>query len=262
MNPQYGWGLPIAASTYAEQIDFGIRLIHYAMFAIFILWGIFFTYLLIKYRRRPGVPAEREESHNAFKGLIPDFIVMICEVALIAFYAIPVWSRIKITMPKPEDANQVDIIAEQFAWNVHYPGPDGKFGRRSVDLIHFSNPIGLDHSDPAAADDVVLANELHLPVGQPTLIRLTSKDVIHSFFIPEFRIKQDVVPGMTIPMWVEPTKTGHFEISCSQLCGFAHSLMRGDVYVDTPEDYKKWLAAQAQTAAPAAQQQQQQSLGF
>ncbi len=260
MNPQYGWGLPIAASTYAEQIDFGIRLIHYVMFAIFILWGIFFTYLLVKYRQRPGVPAEREETHNAFKGLIPDFVVMIFEIALIAFYAIPVWSKIKMQFPKPEDANQVDIIAEQFAWNAHYPGADGKFGKRSVDLVHFSNPIGLDHDDPSAQDDVVLANEIHMPVGKPTLIRLTSKDVIHSFWIPAFRIKQDAVPGMTIPVWVTPTKPGHYELSCAQLCGFAHSLMRGDVYVDTPEDYAAWLKATAAAQQPAAKATQ--NLGF
>lgn len=260
MNPQYGWGLPIAASTYAEQIDFGIRLIHYVMFVIFILWGIFFTYLLIKYRRRPGVPAEREETHNAFKGLIPDFVVMVFEIALIAFYAIPVWSKIKIQFPKPEDANQIDVIAEQFAWNVHYPGKDGKFGKRSIDLVHFSNPIGLDRSDPAAQDDVVLANEIHMPLGKPTLIRLTSMDVIHSFWVPEFRIKQDAVPGMTIPVWVQPTRVGRYELSCAQLCGFAHSLMRADVYVDTPEDYQKWLTAQAQASVPAAKPAQ--NLGF
>jgi cytochrome c oxidase subunit 2 len=255
MNPQYGWGLPIAASSYAQQIDFGLRLIHYAMFAIFILWGIFFIYLLVKYKQRPGVPAEREESHGALKGLIPDFVVMAFEIALIAFYAIPVWSKIKIQTPKPEDANHVDIVAEQFAWNVHYPGADGKFGRRDAALIHFSNPLGLDHADKAASDDVVLANELHLPVDKDTLIRLTSKDVIHSFFVPEFRIKQDAVPGMTIPVWVRPTMTGTFEISCAQLCGFAHSLMRGEVVVQTQADYDAWLksqAAAAQASAPAA----------
>lgn len=250
-SSQYGWGLPIAASTYAEQIDFGIRLIHWAMLGIFVLWGIFFAYLLVRYKARPGVPAEREEEHNPLKGLIPDFVVMVFEIALIVFYAIPVWSKIKIQLPNPEQANQVDIVAEQFAWNVHYPGKDGKFGRRSVDLIHFTNPIGLDREDPAAADDVVLANELHMPVDKPTIIRLTSKDVIHSFWVPEFRIKQDAVPGMTIPVWVTPTKAGTYEISCAQLCGFAHSLMRGDVVAQPEADFKKWLETQSQPVAAA-----------
>lgn len=239
------WGLPPAASTYAGEIDFGIKLIHWAMLFIFVLWGVFFAYLLVRYRRRPGVPAQRDQEHSVLKSLAPDIAVMVFEIALIALYALPVWSRIKVAFPDPASAHLVDIISEQFAWNAHYPGPDGKFGRRNPKLLHFSNPIGLDPADPAAADDVVSANEVHMPLGKPTLIRLTSKDVIHSFFVPEFRIKQDAVPGMEIPVWVEPTKAGTYEISCAQLCGFAHSLMRGDVMVHTPEDYAAWVKAQA-----------------
>lgn len=237
-------GLPLAASSYAKDVDFGIRLIHWTMFAIFILWGIFFTYLLIRYRRRPGVAAEREKTHSVLASLMPDIVVMAFEIGLIVFYAIPVWSRIKIDFPKPEASNQVDIVAEQFAWNIHYPGPDGKFGRRDPRLIHFSNPLGLDREDPAAQDDIVAANELHVPLGRPTLIRLTSKDVVHSFFVPAFRIKQDAVPGMMIPVWVEPTQEGTYEIACAQLCGFAHSLMRGDVIVQSRKDYDAWLNSQ------------------
>lgn len=246
MNGNYGWLLPVAASTYAKDIDWGIWVIHVAMIAIFILWGIFFTYLLVKYRARPGVAAQREDKHAGhLKSLAPDIAVMIFEIGLIFFYAIPVWSRVKLEFPRPEESNQVDVIAEQFAWNVHYPGADGKFGRRSPDLVHFNNPIGLDRDDPAAQDDIVGANELHMPLGKPTLIRLSSKDVIHSFFVPEFRLKQDAMPGMTIPVWVEPSLAGKFEISCAQLCGFAHSLMRADVFVHTPEEFDAWAKAHA-----------------
>jgi len=250
----YGWGLPVAASTYARDIDFGIRLIHWAMFTIFILWAIFFTYLLIRYKKRDGVPAEREPEHHGIisTSLIPDIIVMVFEIGLIFFYAIPVWSKVKTVFPKESEANRIDVIAEQFAWNVHYPGADGKFGKRDLAKIHFSNPIGLDHDDPAAADDVVLANEIHMPIGKPTLIRLTSKDVIHSFWVPEFRVKQDAVPGMTIPVWVEPNRVGTYELSCAQLCGFAHSLMRATVVVQTPEDYEKWLKSVAPVAVASA----------
>lgn len=268
------WGLPDAASTYAGKIDFGIWLIHIAMFGIFIMWGIFFTYLLVKYRKRPGVPAAREDhgetpakisvpdsiskfpfaqllykNSGELKSLIPDMVVMLFEIGLIVFYALPSWSNIKMQMPDEKDAMVVEVTAEQFAWNVRYPGPDGKFGRRSPELVHFNNPLGLDRTDPDAADDVVVGNELHLPLGKKTLIKLASKDVIHDFFVPEFRIKQDAVPGMLIPVWVEPTKAGRYEIACAQLCGFGHALMRGDVYVDTPEDFEKWLKARA-AAAP------------
>jgi cytochrome c oxidase subunit II len=252
----YGWSLPLAASTYAAKIDFGIWLIHAAMAAIFVLWGIFFTYLLVKYRARPGVAAVREDEtkHGAageLKSLAPDLLVMLFEIALIVFYAIPVWSRIKMTQPETDAKLKIELIAEQFAWNVHYPGPDGKLGPRRNELIHFSNPIGLDHADPASADDVVMGNELRLPVNKPVHIQLFSKDVIHSFFVPEFRIKQDMMPGMSIPLWVEPTVTGKFEITCAQLCGFGHSLMRGDVYVSTDEEFDAWYKSRL-ALAPAA----------
>jgi cytochrome c oxidase subunit 2 len=272
----YGWGLPIAASTYAGKIDFGIWLIHIAMIGIFVLWGIFFAYLLVKYRKRDGVPAIREDHDDTpakisvpdsiskfpfaqllyknsgeLKSLIPDILVMLFEIALIVFYALPVWSKIKMHMPDEKDAVVVSIVAEQFGWDIHYPGADGKFGRRKAELVHFNNPIGLDRTDPAADDDIVVGNELHIPLGKPVLIKLTSKDVIHDFFVPEFRIKQDAVPGMEIPVWIEPTRAGHYEIACAQLCGFGHSLMRGDVYVETPDEYQKWLNSRlAATPAP------------
>jgi len=251
MNGNYSWGMPAAASTYAHDIDFGIILIHIAMIVIFVLWGIFFTYLLIKYRRRDGVPAEREKEHGALASLAPDIIVMVFEIGLIVFYAIPSWSRIKMEFPKPEDANQIDVIGEQFAWNIHYPGADGKFGRREAKLVHFSNPLGLDRDDKDAQDDIVMANEIHMPVGKPTLIRLSSKDVIHSFWIPEFRIKQDAMPGMVIPVWVQPTQTGTYELACAQLCGFAHSFMRAEVVVQTQDDFDAWLKSQAPVKAEA-----------
>jgi len=219
------------------------------MLIIFVLWGIFFTYLLIRYRAKPGVPAKYEH-HGLFASLVPDVAVLAFEIALIFLYAIPSWSRIKLVMPDPADALVIEVTAEQFAWDVHYPGPDGKFGRKNPSLMHASNVLGLDPDDPTAADDIVTINEMHIPLGRPTLFNMTSKDVIHSFFIPEFRIKQDAVPGMSIPVWFEPNQTGKFEIACAQLCGFGHSLMRGDVIVHTPEEFESWLAEQKPVLNP------------
>ena len=274
---KYGWSLPVAASSYAGSIDFGIWLIHAAMLGIFALWGAFFVYLLVKYRARPGVAAQREDhedtpSHisvpdsfskfpfaqmlyrnkGALKSLVPDMIIMAFEIALIVFYAIPVWSKIKMTMPEGPDVMHVELVAEQFAWSFHYAGPDGKFGPRKAELVHFSNPIGLDRSDPASADDVVMGNELHLVVDKDAAFKMRSKDVIHSFFIPEFRIKQDILPGMEMPLWVHPTKTGKYEITCAQLCGFAHALMRGDVYVQTQDEFDAWYKTRLATMPAAA----------
>lgn len=250
----FNWGLPPAASSYADRIDFGIRLIHWAMVGIFVLWSIFFIYLLLKYRKRAGIPAERDHEETpggqagrlgVLKSLAPDLAVTVFELILIVFYAIPAWTSIKVNFPTDEETVRIDVIAEQFAWNAHYPGKDGRMGRRDPRLVHFNNPIGLDREDPAAADDILTANEIHMPVGKRTLIRLSSKDVIHSFFVPQFRIKQDAVPGMLVPVWVEPTVAGVYPITCSQLCGFAHSLMIGSVVAESPAEFEAWLAAQA-----------------
>ena len=253
MNGNYGWGLPVQASTFAKDVDFGINLIHAAMILIFVLWGIFFAYLLFKYRRREGVKASYGHE-GILKSLIPDFIVLLFEIGLVVLYAVPGWGRMKLHAPEPALSNNIRIVAEQFAWNIHYPGPDGKFGRISVDFIDSANVLGLDPGDPDGKDDVVTLNELHVPLGKPTLAELTSKDVIHSFFIPEFRIKQDAVPGMATPVWFEPILEGHFEISCAQLCGIGHSSMRGDVYSHSPEGFESWLKERLAENAEAAKE--------
>jgi cytochrome c oxidase subunit 2 len=137
---------------------------------------------------------------------------------------------------------------------VHYPGADGVFGRTDIKLLDLqANPLGLDRSDPAAKDDVTTLNQLNLPVNQPVIVRLKSKDVIHSFGVPEFRVKQDAIPGLTIPIWFIPnvttaemrTRTGNtafqYEIACAQLCGLGHARMRGFVTVQTTEEFQKWM---------------------
>jgi cytochrome c oxidase subunit II len=158
-------------------------------------------------------------------------------------------------MPAAKDALLVQVTGEQFAWNVHYAGPDGVFGRTDIALLDLqSNPLGLDRADPAAKDDITTLNQLYLPVNEPIIVRLRSKDVIHSFGVPEFRVKQDAIPGLTIPIWFVPTvttaemraRTGkpefQYEIACAQLCGLGHARMRGFVTVQTAEEFQKWMA--------------------
>jgi cytochrome c oxidase subunit 2 len=139
----------------------------------------------------------------------------------------------------------VRVVAEQFAWNVHYPGADGQFGRTAVSLVSSSNPIGLDRTSPFGADDIVTLSEMHVPVNRPVIIQLSSKDVVHSFGVPAMRVKQDAIPGVTAPVWFTPTVTGNFEIACSQLCGLAHYRMRGVIIVESESAYRKFLADEA-----------------
>ena len=168
------------------------------------------------------------------------------EAILLIGFSIPLWADRVEGFPAPADATQVRVVAEQFAWNIHYPGPDGVFGRTDVKLIDLqANPLGLDREDPAAKDDVTTINQLHLPVGRPVLIQLSSKDVIHSFALQEMRVKQDVIPGTMIPVWFVPTVTSEemqqrkgnpewsYEISCAQLCGLGHYRMRGYMTIHT-----------------------------
>lgn len=244
MSSNYGWGLPVAASSFAKDVDRGIILLHISMITIFAVWAIVFAVLLIKYRARPGHHVQRDGM--SLKWLyIPLVLIFADEVYMISSHAIPTWNRIKARFPPADKSNVVEVVAEQYAWNIHYPGRDGKFGRRDARFIDSANTFGLDPDDPAGKDDVVSQNEMHLPLGMPTLARLSSKDVIHSFFIPEFRVKQDATPGMKIPVWFEPTLAGTFEIACAQLCGIGHTMMRGDVIVESRDKFEAWLKSQA-----------------
>ena len=148
--------------------------------------------------------------------------------------------------PNRSDAIEVRVVAEQFAWNVHYPGEDGLFG--NTDFKHFdkqANPLGIDPTDPNGKDDFTTINQLHLPIGRPAIIHLSSKDVVHSFAIPVMRVKQDTIPGLSIPTWFTPTKSGQWEIACAQLCGIGHYYMRGKITVHHQDEYDAWLAQNA-----------------
>ena len=223
--------LPEQASTYAPQIDDMFHLIMWITGIIFVVVEATLLLFLWKYRHREGRVATYTHGNNRLEVIWTIIPALIC--VMLALLSRRLWDDIKENMP--HDAVQVDVTAEQFAWNFRYPGPDGKFD---------------------TADDIVTLNQLHFPVGKPVVVDLTSKDVIHSFFLPEFRVKQDAVPGMTTRIWFEGNKVGHWEIACAELCGLGHYRMKGFVTVDTPEDFQKWLAEQAaesaQAPAPAA----------
>ncbi len=199
-------GLPPDGSAHGPAIDHLIGLVHWLMLVLFIGWGTFYILTLIRFRRSRQAKANYTGVKSHFSSYL-EVGVLVAEVILLAGFSIPLWSKRVDAFPAEKDATVVRIVAEQFAWNVHYPGPDGKFGRTSIDLIDSDNPLGLDRSDPAAKDDITTINQLNLPAGKPVIIYLSSKDVVHSFNLPDFRVKQDVIPGQMIPVWFTPTKT-------------------------------------------------------
>jgi cytochrome c oxidase subunit 2 len=241
--------LPAAASAHAASLDEVLKAVHLHMAVQAIAWGAFFVFCLIKFRRRAGHAA----SHQGVRPALPVLaiaLVIVGDAALVATSALPAWFSRSAPPPAMPEPIEVRVSAEQFAWNIQYPGPDRTFGRTSPALISASNPLGIDRTDPAAADDVGLINSLMLPVGHPVIVHLTARDVIHSFTLNEMRVKQDAVPGLVVRTWFTPTVTGKWEIACSQLCGLGHYRMRGDYAVMTEDEWNRWLASEVALVAP------------
>ena len=170
---------------------------------------------------------------------------VLAELVVISVLLIPAYATRTEARPPAGQALEVRVVAEQFAWNVHYPGADGRFGRTALDLVSADNPLGLDRHDPAATDDITTVNELHLPIGRPVIVLLSSKDVVHSFGLPQMRVKQDAVPGLAIPVQFTATKIGEYEVACAELCGMQHYKMRARLLVMSGPDFDKWLIAHA-----------------
>jgi cytochrome c oxidase subunit 2 len=233
--------LPIQASTHAADIDNMIVLVHWLMLVLFVGWGFFFVFVLFRFRKGANPKADYVGAHGKFAKSI-EIAVVVVEALLLFVYAIPAWATRVKAFPAESDAVVVHVVAKQFEWQVHYPGPDGKFGRTDLSLVGSDNPIGLDRRDPNAKDDLIETNQLTLPINRPVLIHLSSMDVIHSFGLNEMRVKQDAIPGMDIPVWFIPNRIGEYEITCSQLCGLGHFRMRGFLNIKSDADYQAYLA--------------------
>ena len=240
--------MPAQAAEHAAELDRMSAIVHWLMLILFVGWAIYFVWVLFRFRAGRNPKANYAGVRSHFSQYVEIGVAVVEAVLLIAF-AIPAWARRVNEFPPEGEATVVRVIAEQFAWNVHYPGADGVFGRTDVKHVAPDNQVGLDRNDPAAKDDIVTINQLNFPVGKPVIVRLSSKDVIHSFAIMPMRVKQDAIPGMEIPVWFHPVMAGNFEINCSQLCGLGHYRMRGFVTSQTQDEFRKWLAEQAQGAA-------------
>jgi cytochrome c oxidase subunit II len=240
-------GQPPNASFHGYQIDHILEFCHWFMGALFLGWSAFFVFVLIRFRRGRHPVADHQGVKSGISTHL-EFSVVLIEAVLLLGFAIPLWAKRVNQFPPGKEALLVHVVGQQFSWNFHLPGPDGEFGRRDASLVTNSNPVGLDPNDPAGKDDLVTLGELHVPVGRPVITELSSKDVIHDFFLPEMRIAADAIPGSLIPMWFTPIKTGTYEVICGQLCGLGHSGMKGTLVVDTPADYQAWLKERAELA--------------
>jgi cytochrome c oxidase subunit II len=243
----------LAAVKNGTPVDNLIIYIHWLMIALFIGWFGYFVYCLLRFNARRNPKADHAGTKSHLSTYI-EFGIIIAELVILIGFAIPMWATASdvTKIPDADKATQVQIVAQQFAWNARYPGPDGKFGRQSMAFVTSENPFGVDPNDPAGKDDIqkISFAEMHVPVNKPVICYVSSKDVIHSFKIIAMRVTQDAIPGMRIPCWFEPSRVGRYQINCAQLCGNGHtSMSSGFVVVDTQEDYDKWLAAQTPAGA-------------
>lgn len=241
--------LPLAASEHAGAFDAVLSAVHAHMAIQAIAWGAFFLYCLYRFR----ASAQPQPSTRALRPLLPVLAiaaVIVGDALLLATAALPTWLE-RSRMPDPAlRPLEVRVVAEQFAWNVHYPGPDGRFGPTSDALISATNPLGIERGAAASRDDIGLVNILTVPVGRPTVVHLTSRDVVHSFTLNEMRVRQDATPGLLVRTWFTPTMTGSWEIGCSQLCGLGHYRMRGTFAVLAPEEWDAWQAREVALINP------------
>jgi cytochrome c oxidase subunit 2 len=236
--------LPDAASAEAALLDAVLRDVHVHMLVVFAVWLAIFGIALFRFRAgRHPEPSASGPRH--FWPLLAIAAVVLGDVVLLATRALPAWNaRMSPPPAAAEPPLEVHVAAEQFAWQIHYSGPDGRFGRTDAALITPANPVGIDRTSPNAADDIGLTNTLVLPVNRTVVVQLTSRDVIHSFTLPEMRVKQDATPGYTTRTWFTPIVEGAWEIGCSQLCGLGHYRMRGDYRVVSREVWERWLASE------------------
>ncbi|MDB6148650.1 MAG: Cytochrome c oxidase subunit [Chthoniobacter sp.] len=258
-------GIVPNASEHGYLVDHFLEFCHWFMAVLFVGWSLFFLYTIFRFHRSRNPKANYHGVHSKASAHL-EFSVVLIEAVLLLGFGLPLWGK-RVTsdsFPDAGEALRVHAIAEQFAWNFHYPGPDGVFGRQSTEYIKVS-PIGLDPNDPAGKDDIVSKNELHLVTHKATVVEITSKDVIHGFQLQHMRISQDAIPGSRIPVWFRPTVAGEYELICSQLCGAGHYAMKALTVVGSQTEFDTWMKEAmtlqhpelvqpaAAPAAPAAQ---------
>jgi cytochrome c oxidase subunit 2 len=232
------WWTPIASNwTY---IDNTLVATFWITGAVFVAVVSFMAYCVFRFRHRPGNQAAYEPENRKLEWILAGGTAV--GVAAMLAPGLVVWDRF-VTVPA--DATPVEVVGQQWLWSFRLPGADGKLGRSDTRDVVPENPLGIVKSDVTGLDDVIVeGGELHLPIGKPVRVLLRSIDVLHDFYVPEFRAKMDMIPGMVTYFWFTPTRTGTFEVLCAELCGVGHPQMRGTVVVDDAANYQAWLEQQ------------------
>ncbi len=246
-------GIVPNASEHGTSIDHMLEFCHWFMLVLFVGWTAFFLYTIVRFHKSRNPKANYHGVQSKASAHL-EFSVVLIEAVLLLGFALPLWGK-RVSPDKWPDKDQalkVHAVGEQFAWNFHYPGADGKFGEKRSDLVTSSNPVGLNPKDRDGMDDIVSKNELHLVNHRPTIIELSAKDVIHSFSLQNMRMCQDAIPGTKIPMWFRPVKEGEYEIVCAQLCGAGHYAMKSTMMVESQAKYDEWYAEQYKLQHPDA----------
>jgi len=245
----------VLASQHGRDVDSLIIYVHWLMIVLFVGWLAYFVYTLFRFHRSRNPKADYFGVRNHASSYIEGAVALVEGILLIGV-AVPFWARAVEKFPKESESTRVQVVAQQFAWNIRYPGKDGEFGRQEMQFVTADNPFGVDPKDEHGKDDVQTLNDLHVPLvkgadgnNKPVIVYISSKDVIHSFKVIALRITQDAIPGMRIPIWFRPMQEGRYQINCAQLCGNGHSNMaQGFLVVESQAAYEKWLASKVGAA--------------
>ena len=241
-------GMPELASSNGEAVDALIVYVHWLMLVLFVGWVTYFIYTVYRFSSTRSPKAD----YNGLKSHVPSYVeyaIIGIEAFLLIVLAFPMWAKSVQNFPALADSTVIQVVAQQYAWNARYAGPDGVFGRQDMKFVATDNVFGVDPTDTHGKDDVQILNEIHVPVNKPVIIYLSSKDVIHSLKLIAMRVTQDAIPGLRIPMTFTPNKIGKYQIECAQLCGGGHASMAGGfVVVQSQADFDKWLASKSGAA--------------
>ncbi len=233
------WTFTPIASNWG-MIDTTVDITFVVTGIVFVAVNLFLAYAIIRFRHKEGARAKYEPENKKLEVWLT--VITTIGVAAMLAPGLFVYGNI-VTVP--EGATEIEAVGQQWKWTFRLPGEDGDFGKTDNRLISVDNPFGINPDDPNGHDDILVDDAIvHIPLGEPVLFWLRSKDVLHNFTVAQFRVKMDLVPGMESYMWLEPTKVGEYEILCEELCGIAHHAMRGRVVVDEPGDYAAWVDSQ------------------